>query len=106
MHAEAVGRGRGAPPPRGINGENTASRVLWAKCEQEKDFSFGKYGKNGDGIYWGRRATSVHGLATEGKQHRVDKQRTRTKWQLAQALRGQGEPREAGRRPMRDVKQG
>ncbi|KAJ7894141.1 hypothetical protein B0H13DRAFT_2276508 [Mycena leptocephala] len=35
--------------------------------------------------------------------HRVDKERTRMKWQLAQALRRQGEPREAGRRPMRDV---
>ncbi|KAJ7756360.1 hypothetical protein B0H14DRAFT_2635163, partial [Mycena olivaceomarginata] len=70
MHAEAVGRGRGAPPRRGINGQNTASRVLWAKCEQEKDFSFEKYEKNGEGTYLGRRATSVHGLATKGKQLR------------------------------------
>ncbi|KAJ7797573.1 hypothetical protein B0H14DRAFT_3547658 [Mycena olivaceomarginata] len=111
MHAEAVGRGRGAPPRRGINGENTASGVLWAKCEQEKDFSFEKYGKNGDGTYLGQRATSVHGLATEGKQYAqfsaasmgfcrryVDKQ--------PQALRGQGEPRETERWPMRDVKPG
>jgi hypothetical protein len=92
MHAEAVGRRRGAPPRRGINGENTASGVLWAKCEQEKYFSFEKYGKNGDGTHLGQRATSVHGLAIEGKQYaqfsaasmgfckrRVDKQRTRTK---------------------------
>ncbi|KAJ6527657.1 hypothetical protein B0H19DRAFT_1334466 [Mycena capillaripes] len=47
MNAETVGRGRGAAPRRGINGENTASRVLWAN----------KYERNAEGPYLVQRAT-------------------------------------------------